>query len=298
MLAALVVGASHESSGYLEWVMFTALAVSGAGMILHSLRFRFLGSGHFIVTNFNVPFLAICALALQAGGPGLLATLLVASTLLQFFLTLRLASLRRILTPTVSGVVVMLVAVSAVPYIMRSTLVVPEGDSALLFMAPGIAALMVGAAISLQGAPLWRMWALPATVAVGLAAAAPLGLYNVGVIAEAPWLSLPNFGWPGLDLAFGADFWRLLPVFVFVNLTAFMKAVGDLSMISRASYRSPAALDYRKVQGGLTVYGGRRPRVRPYSGPCPSPHPWAVTVVYVSFYRRRRQARRDLPSAC
>lgn len=174
MLAALVVRASGESDAYLGWVIFTALAVSGAGMILHTLRFRYLGSGRLIVTNFNVPFLAVCALALQAGGPGLLASLLVASTLLQFVLTLRLPSIRRIFTPTVSGVVVMLVAVSAVPYIISSTVIVPEGVSALLFMAPGMAALAVGAAISLQGAPLLRMWILPVTVAVGLVVAAPL----------------------------------------------------------------------------------------------------------------------------
>ena len=282
MLAALVVRAADESGAYLGWVIFTSLAVSGAGMILHTLQFRYLGSGRLIVTNFNVPFLAVCALALQAGGPGLLASLLVASTLVQFVLTLRLASLRRIFTPTVSGVVVMLVAVSAVPYIISSTVIVPEDVSALVFMAPGMAALTVGVVISLQGTPLWRMWILPVTVAVGLAVAAPLGFYDTGIIADAPWVSLPDFGWPGLDLTFGADFWALLPVFVFVNLTAFMKTVGDLSVIYRASYRNPGALDYRTVQGGLNVYGIGT-FVSGLLGTLPVAAPWAVTVVYVGF---------------
>ncbi len=282
MLAALVVRASGESDAYLGWVIFTALAVSGAGMILHTLRFRYLGSGRLIVTNFNVPFLAVCALALQAGGPGLLASLLVASTLLQFVLTLHLASLRRIFTPTVSGVVVMLVAVSAVPFIISRTVVVPEGASPMLFMAPGMAALTIGVLISLHGTPFWRMWILPVTVAVGLAAAAPLGFYDVDLIADAPWMSLPDFGWPGLDLAFGTDFWALLPVFVFVNLTAFMKTVGDLSVIYRASYRNPSALDYRAVQGGLTV-SGAGVLFSGLMGTLPVAAPWAVTVVYVGF---------------
>ena len=282
MLAALVVRASGESDAYLGWVIFTALVVSGAGMILHTLRFRYLGSGRLIVTNFNVPFLAVCALALQAGGPSLLASLLITSTLLQFVLTLRLASLRRIFTPTVSGVVVMLVAVSAVPYIISSTVIVPEGVSPLVFMAPGMAALFVGALISLQGTAVWRMWILPVTVAVGLVVAAPLGFYDVGIIADAPWVSLPGFGWPGLDLTFGADFWALLPVFVFVNLTAFMKSVGDLSVIYRASYRNPLALDFRSVQGGLSVYGIGT-FVSGLLGTLPVAAPWAVTVVYIGF---------------
>ena len=282
MLAALVVRASGESDAYLGWVIFTALAVSGAGMILHTLRFPYLGSGRLIVTNFNVPFLAVCALALQAGGPGLLASLLVASTLVQFVLTLRLASLRRIFTPTVSGVVVMLVAVSAVPYIISSTVIVPEGVSPMVFMAPGMAALFVGALISLQGTAVWRMWILPVTVAVGLIVAVPLGFYDTGIIAAAPWVSLPAFGWPGLDLTLSADFWALLPVFVFVNLTAFMKTVGDLAVIYRASYRNPLALDFRSVQGGLSVYG-LGTLLSGLLGTLPVAAPWAVTVVYIGF---------------
>ena len=161
MLAALVVRASGESDAYLSWVTFTALAVTGAGMILQTLRLRHLGSGRLIVTNFNVPFLAVCALALQVGGPGLLASLMVASTLVQSVLTLRLASLRRIFTPTVSGVVVMLVAVSAVPFIISRTVIPPEGQSTALFLAPGMVALAAGMLVSLQDTPAWRMWVLP-----------------------------------------------------------------------------------------------------------------------------------------
>ena len=282
MLSALVVRASDESDAYLGWVIFTALAVSGASMILYALRFRHLGMGRLIVANFNVPFLAVCALALQAGGPSLLASLMVTSTLAQFVLTLRLASLRRIFTSTVSGVVVMLVAVSAVPYIVSSTVVVPEGVSTTLFLAPGLVALIVGVVISLHGTSLWRMWILPIMVVAGVIAAAPLGFYDIGPVIDAPWVSLPGFGWPGLDLSFDGDFWALLPVFVFVNLTAFMKSVGDLSVIYRASYRKPTALDYRSVQGGLNMYG-----IGTLSsgllGTIPVAAPWAVTAVYIGF---------------
>ena len=282
MLATLVVRASDQSDPYLGWVVFTSLVLSGAAMVLHGLRFRYLGSGRLIVTNFNVPFLAVCALALQAGGPSLLASLMVTSTLVQFVLTLRLASLRRIFTPTVSGVVVMLVAVSAVPYIVSSTVIVPEDVSPAVFLAPGVAALAVGAVISLQSTPFWRMWIMPVTVAVGLAAAAPLGFYDIDAILDAPWVSLPGFGWPGLDLAFGRDFWGLLPVFVFVNLTAFLKTVGDLSVIYRASYRNPAAIDFRTVQGGLSVTG-LGTLASGLLGTLPVAAPWAATVAYVGF---------------
>ncbi len=282
MLAVLVIRASGESEAYLTWAIFTALAVSGAGMILHTFRSRYLGSGRLVVTNFNVPFLAVCALALHAGGPPLLASLLVASTVLQFILTLRLASLRRIFTQTVSGVVIMLVAVSAAPFVINTAVVPPEDSSTVVFLAPGIVALIAGVLISLQGSPAWRMWILPVTVVAGLTVAVPLGYYDTGVIAAAPWVSLPDFGWPGLDLSFDADFWTLLPAFVFVNLTAFMKAVGDLSVIYRASYRDHSAIDFRSVQGGLGVYG-LGTLLSGLVGTLPVAAPWAATVVYIGF---------------
>ncbi len=282
MLAALVVRASGESEDYLSWVTFTVLAVTGAGMILQTLQLRQFGSGRLVVSNFNVPFLAVSALALHVGGPGLLASLIVASTLVQSVLTLRLASLRRIFTPTVSGVVIMLVAVSAVPFIISRAVIPPEGESTMLFLAPGMVALAAGVLISLQDTPAWRMWVLPATVVVGLTVAVPLGYYDADIIVDTPWLHLPHLGWPGLDLTFGADFWTLLPVFVFVNLTAFMKAVGDLSVIHRASYRNQAAIDFRTVQGGLNVYGVGT-LLSGLLGTLPVAAPWAATAVYIGF---------------
>ena len=282
MLSALVVQAADESDAYLGWVIFTMLVVSGISMVLYALRFRFLGMGRLIVTNFNVPFLAVCALALETGGPSLLASLMVVSTLAQLILTLRLASLRRIFTSTVSGVVVMLVAVSAVPYIIGSTVIVPEGVSTTLFLAPGMAALAAGIVISLHGTPLWRMWILPVMVLVGLIIAAPLGFYDFGAVISAPWVSVPSYGWPGLDLSFDTDFWALLPVFVFVNLTAFMKTVGDLSVIYRSSYREARAVDYRSIQRGLHTYG-LGTLSSGLLGTIPVAAPWAVTSVYIGF---------------
>ena len=282
MLASLVVRASDESDAYLSWVTFTVLAVTGAGMILQTLKLRQLGSGRLIVANFNVPFLAVCALALSVGGPGLLASLVVVSTLVQSVLTLRLASLRRIFTQTVSGIVVMLVAVSAMPFIISRAVTPPEGESTVLFLVPGMVALAAGVLISLQDKPVWRMWILTVTVVVGLIVAAPLGFYDADIVADARWVSLPPFEWPGRDLVFNTDFWALLPVFVFVNLTAFMKAVGDLSVIYRASYRAQSAVDFRTVQGGLNVYGAGT-LISGLLGTLPVAAPWSATAVYIAF---------------
>ena len=283
MLTTLVVRASGESEAYLSWVTFTVLLVTGAGMILQALSLRHLGSGRLVVANFNVPFLAVSALALHVGGPGLLASLVLVSTLLQSVLTIRLASLRRIFTQTVSGIVVMLVAATAVPFIINRGVIPPEGESTMLFLAPGMVALAAAVVISLQDRPALRMWILPISVAVGLIVAVPLGFYDADIIVDAPWVTLlPDYGWPGLDLTFNADFWALLPVFLLVNLTAFMKVVGDLSVIHRASYRNQSAIDFRTVQGGLNVYGVGT-FLSGLLGTLTVAAPWSATAVYIGF---------------
>ena len=235
-----------------------------------------------MVTNFNVPFLAVTALALALGGPGLLASLVVVSTLLQFLITMRLASFRRLFTPTVSGTVIMLVAVSAVPFIVSRTIDTPEGVSLEYFMIPGIAALVVGVLVTLKGSPSLRLWTLPIMLAFGIVASAAMGLYDVGPALNARWVSIPDLTWRGFDFTFGAEFWSLLPTFVFVSLTAYLKTVGDLSAIYQASYRDPTALDHRVIQSGLNLYAGST-FVTGLLGTVPISAPWAVTVVYIGF---------------
>ena len=281
LLTTLVARASGQSERYLGWVIFTGLAISGLSIILHTFPFRYLGSGRLVVTNFNIPLLAISVLALEKGGPSLLASLVVASTLLQFLLVVRLASLRRVFTPTVSGIVIMLVAVSAVPFIVDRT-IGQSFDTSPRILVPGIVALGVGLWGALQSSPVVRLWTLPLTVAAGLAVAVPMGLYDTSEVTAAPWLSFPEWAWPGFDVTFGIHFWSLLPAFLFVKLTAFLKAVGDLSVIYRASYRQPTALDFRVIQSGLNVYGVTT-LLTGILGTLPVSAPWSSTAVYISF---------------
>ena len=60
------------------------------------------------------------------GGPGLLATLVTVSALFQFALSARLSLLRRVLTPTVCGTVIMLIPVTLMPIMFGLLTDVPE----------------------------------------------------------------------------------------------------------------------------------------------------------------------------
>ncbi len=281
LLTTFVIRASEESENYLVWATFTGLAISGLSMILHAFPFRYMGSGGLVVTNLNVPLLAVSVLALARGGPSLLASLVITSTLLQFLLVSRLASLRRIFTPTVSGIVIMLVAASAVPFFVDRTISHSLGDSGIV-LVPGIVALAAGLWGAVQSSEARRLWTLPIAVASGLMVAVPMGLYDTDQVVDAPWLSVTDLQWPLQGLDFGIQFWSLLPAFLVVKLTAFLKVVGDLSIINRASYRNPAALDFRRIQSGLNLYGATT-LLTGLLGTLPVSAPWSSTAVYIGF---------------
>ena len=116
---AIVVRAAGGSDSYLTWAVFAAAAVSGISTILQAVRVGRIGAGYLLLMGTSGAFIAVCVAALVEGGPGLLATLVVASSLFQFLLAARLSLLRRLLTPTVAGTVIMLIAVTVIGLVFK-----------------------------------------------------------------------------------------------------------------------------------------------------------------------------------
>ena len=127
LTVAIVLRSAGSSAGYLAWGAFSALLVSGVATILQARRVGRLGSGYVLMMGTSGVFIAVSVAALREGGPGLLASLIIVSSLFQFLLAGRLSILRRILTPTVAGTVIMLTAVNIMPFLFDFMDNVPEG---------------------------------------------------------------------------------------------------------------------------------------------------------------------------
>ncbi|MCY3762289.1 MAG: hypothetical protein OXH50_13645, partial [Gemmatimonadetes bacterium] len=189
------------------------------------------------------------------GGPSLMASLIVVSALFQFLLAARLSLVRRIITPVVSGTVIMLIAVTVMPVVFDLLAQVPEGTPSSAAPAAAAATLAALAALALRAPVAWRLWAPLIAIVVGCAVSAPFGLYDIQPVFEAPWIGLPQYSWPGLDLSFSPEFWALLPAFVVVTLVGAIETIGDGVAIQRVSRRRPRATDFRLVQGALNADG-------------------------------------------
>ena len=251
----IVIRAAGDGDSYLTWAIFAALVVSGLTTIMQAVRVGRIGAGYPLLMGTSGAFIAVCVTALVEGGPGLLATLVVISALFQFALSERLALLRRIITPTVAGTVIMLIAVTVMPIIFGMLADVPEGTPAAAAPASAVTTLIVIAALALRATGAWRLWMPLIGLVAGCVVASSFGLYDIESVLEAPWIGAPTVGWPGFDLEFGPAFWGLLPAFVFVTLIGATETIGDSIAIQRVAWRKPRAVDFRAVQGAVAADG-------------------------------------------
>ena len=248
--------AGGQSEHYLAWAVFSALVIGGAITALQAGRVGRLGAGHVLMTGAGPHFIAISVLALKEGGLSMLASLIVASSLIPFALAAWLPLLRRIITPVVSGTALMLIAVTVMSIAFDRLKEVPEGTP--LSAGLSVAAVTIGVAtmLAMRATGVWRFWAPLIGIASGCAAAAYLGLYDVQPVIQAPYFALPDIAaWPGLDLRPSAEFWALLPVFSIVSLVTAVKTSGDGVVIQQISRVRPRAIDFRLVEGSVNTNG-------------------------------------------
>ena len=244
-------GGQHEE--VLLWAVFASLVAGGVTTAIQALGAGRFGAGYLIATGTSGASIAVSIAALDAGGPALLASLVLAMALFQFAFSARLALFRRILTPTVTGTIIMLTPVTVMPVIFEQLNNVPDGTPAVGGPLSAITTLAVVVGIMLKARGVLRLWAPIAGIVAGSLVSFAFGLYDIGRIADAPWIGFPAAEWPGLDLEFGAAFWALLPAFLFIAVVCTIQTISGSVAIQRVSWRTPRAVDFRAVQGAVAA---------------------------------------------
>ena len=254
----IIVRTAGESHEFLRWTVFVSLIVCGIATILNSLKIGRFGTGHVLVIGTAEPAIAICITALMQGGPVMMASLVVLSSLLKFFVAAKLSLFRRIITPVVSGTVLMLIAATVILAVFGILTEVPDGKSVSPLAAPlaAVVTLAVIAFMLLRAPRTFQIWAPLIGIVVGSLVSLPFGLYDVDLVKRVHWIGIgPEVWsvWPGFDFTPGIKFWALLPAFLLIMVITSFKAVADTSAIQRVSSRQPRATDFRLIQGGLNV---------------------------------------------
>ena len=112
---AIAIRSSGLDDTYLSWGVFAAMLICAGLTALQALQLWRFGAGHIVLTWPAAMFIAIMVSAVTLSGPETFASLMVACSLIQIALAWWLPIMRRIITPVVSGTVIMLIAVSVLP---------------------------------------------------------------------------------------------------------------------------------------------------------------------------------------
>ena len=255
IVTTIVTRVSDQSDEYLSWAIFASMVIGGLITIVQARRIGGIGGGNLTVMGASGASIGVAVLALVAGGPPLLGALVVVSALCQFAFAARLALLRRIITPVVSGTLTALVAVTVMPLGFAMLTLVPEGaHTAAAPTIAGVTILFV-VCLLLRGPRRLRAWTPVLGMVAGCATAAFFGVLDFGRVADASWIGVPAVATSGLDLNLGPTFWILLPGFLFVTFVITVRQVGESVHMQRLGEREEKAIDFRRVQGSVAACG-------------------------------------------
>ncbi|MDE0247607.1 MAG: hypothetical protein OXO56_06685 [Gammaproteobacteria bacterium] len=255
VVSTIAARAANQSDAYLSWAIFAAMVIGGLTTIVQAVRVGGVGAGTLTVMGVSGASIGVSVLALSAGGPALLGTLVLVSGLFQFGLGARLALLRRLITPAVSGTLMALVSVTVVPMGFAMLTRVPDGAPAAAAPTVTAVTLLAVVGLMLRGTRIIRAWTPVLAIGTGCLTASLFGILDFGPVAAARWVGIPAVAVSGLDLGFEPAFWVLLPGFLFVTFVITVRQVGDSVQMQRLSRRGPGAVDFRRVQGGVAACG-------------------------------------------
>lgn len=253
LIPTITFRAADAGEPVVAWAVFVSLLVAGAITALNSSPIGRFGAGYILVVGPTSAVIAVSVDALAAGGAALLLSLVVASALFQFIFSYRISVFRRIITPTVSGIILMLIPVTVAPVIFGKLAEVPAGRSELDGLVCAVVTLAVIVFVSLKGRRRLRPWAPLIGIAVGAMVALAYGLYDVGRVAQAAWVGLPSTAWLAPQFDLGPSFWGLLPAFLLVALSSSIRTMSASLAIQDVSWKTVRATNLRAVQGAVAA---------------------------------------------
>ena len=252
---AIAIRSSGLDDTHLTWGVFAAMMICAAITALQAFQLRRFGAGHIALAWPAAMFIAIMVVTITTAGLGTFASLMVVCSVLQVALAWWLPTLRRIITPTVSGTVTMLIAVSVLPIAFDSVGDLPAGAPSAAGPAIAGVTLLVSVIVALRATGRWRLVAPFISIMAGCAAAAAFGVLDGDRIARARWFGIPELPALSIDLTPDRNFWVLLPSFAVLTLVLGLKTISDGVAIQQGSRRRPRAIEFRQVQGMVSANG-------------------------------------------
>ena len=252
---AIAIRSAGLDDNHLRWSVFASMVICATVTALQACQKGRFGAGHAVLSWPAAMFIAVMVSAISAGGLATFTSLMIACGLIQIALARWLPMLRRIVTPAVSGTVTMLIAVSVLPIAFDAVGDLPADAPRVAGPAIAGSTLLVSVIAALRASGRWRLVAPFSSLVIGCAVAAAFGVLDGNRIRAAHWIGIPEVPDLGIDLIPSRDFWALLPSCAILTLVLGLKAISDGVVIQQSSRRRPRAIEFRQIQGMVSVNG-------------------------------------------
>ena len=263
---ALIVGAalqlSAETTAYL---VSMAMIASGIGTWLQVNRYGIVGSGLLSIQSVNFSFVTVMiALGSSMKSDGFHEELIMSSLLGVSFVgaflvvgsSFILPYLRRVITPTVSGIVVLMIGLSLIKvgiidfgggFAAKSSGTFGNYEH----LGVGLLVLIVVIGFNCCSSPLLRMGGIAIGLCVGYIASLCLGMVDFSSVRNLPLITIPH----PFKYGFSFSFHQFLVVGT-IYLLSVLEAVGDITATAMVSRRPIQGEEYQsRLKGGVLANG-------------------------------------------
>ena len=253
-LPIMIGKATHTSAEQVAFVTFATILVAALGTLIQALRVGRIGCGFVLFMGSYSAFLACTLGAIRMGGLELMATMTLLSAPVVFFYSYFLRFLRHIVTPQIGGIMIILVALSLMPIaieLWQGGFPDRPGFGSYPNYIVGMITMATLVLLMLFGTTTLRLWTPLLGLGAGCAASWFFGILHLDQVLSAPWIGLPQWAWPGLELDLGLSHVPLLAAFIMAALVSSMEGTGNIMLVQQFSLRRFRKVDYQQVQGGL-----------------------------------------------
>ena len=254
----LIIGAALGLGQYIPYLISMALVVSGVATWIQSQRIGPVGSGLLSLQGTSFAFLGAiltAGFAAKASGASpeeilaLLFGLCLAGSLIEIVLSQFVDKLKRIITPTVTGIVITIIGLSLIKVGVTDMAggfgAENFGSGENLLLALTVIGVII--ALSFSKSPMIRLSAILIGLTVGFAIAFVNGQIYFSHIGTQPLFAVPQ------PFKFGLDFdWLLFIPIAFLYLITAIETTGDLtanSVMAGQPVKGPVYM--QRIKGGI-----------------------------------------------
>jgi len=253
VLPVILAKAIGLNSADMERLVFSSVFVSGISSLIQVIKVKRVGVGHMLFMGSDSSYISSIINAGMAGGLGLISAMTILSAPFELLLSYFMRYVRKIITPVIGGIVIILISISLLPLLMELWTGMPGSPDYCSYqnLLTGCVTIGVILLCTLLGNKHIQIWSPLFGLIAGIIVAIFFGITNFTDLSEHDFFGFPNGKWILPNFHFQLSHIPIFISFLFATLASTIETIGDSITIQDSSVNNLKKINYEVVQGGL-----------------------------------------------